>query len=233
MGQVNTSSSWQKAKVVNTVQIASKIKEVALELPEKFTFTPGQYIKAKIHIGDQNIERYYSVSAAIGDNILKIAVEKIKGGILSDFIHKLKIGETIAVKGPAGEHFILNRPNSLFISGGIGIAPFMSIDEKVAESSLFLASFRLKKEIPWSEKLGRRDNVKLFVTREKNLTTSKHGGFIPRRMNIADIKDAVLKLGVAGVSIYICGSTGFVESIKTEIADAELAELEVFTEMFG
>lgn len=233
MGQVNTSNSWQKAKVASILDLASKIKEVTFELPTKFDFTPGQYIKVRLQTENQNIERYYSVSSATGENVLKIAVEKTEGGALSQHIHKLQTGELLEIKGPTGEHFQLNRPKSVFISGGIGIAPFMSIDEKVAESSLFLASFRLKKEIPWIEKLGCRDNVKLFVTREKNLTTSKYVGFIPRRMTIADIKDAVLKLGTAGVSIYICGSTSFVESIKREIAESELTELEVFTEMFG
>jgi nitric oxide dioxygenase len=234
MGQVNTSSSWQKVQVVDTIEIASKTREITLKYPSKFSFTPGQYIKIRIREKKVNEERYYSVCSAGAGNLLKIAVERVENGNISKVIHKLKIGDMVEIKGPMGSHFLLNKQGSLFISGGIGITPFMSAQKEVMESSIFLSSFREKDDIPWLNDLKNMKGVRIFLTSKSKIKPTDTGSkFTFRRMNLNDIKEALLSLQGLSHSIYICGGTAFVEDIKNLIEKSDLKNYEVFTEMFG
>ncbi|VVT50543.1 uncharacterized protein SAPINGB_P002798 [Magnusiomyces paraingens] len=102
---------------------------------------PGQYIGIKL-----NDEKYFANSAGtvrreytlsdIGDGkTFRISVKKIPNGKASGFIHEsLKVGDVVEIAPPEGD-FVLAEPettkNIIFIAGGIGITPIISLSKQV------------------------------------------------------------------------------------------------------
>ena len=54
-----------------------------------------------------------------------------KCGCLTDWLHKMEVGQYVTVRGPYGNYFPveteLKGKNLLFIAGGIGLAPLRSV----------------------------------------------------------------------------------------------------------
>ena len=61
-----------------------------------------------------------------------------KCGVLTDYLHDLKVGDEIMVRGPYGNNFPvdteLKGKNLLFVAGGIGLAPLRSVINYVLDN---------------------------------------------------------------------------------------------------
>ncbi|MPQ42674.1 FAD-binding oxidoreductase [Clostridium tarantellae] len=94
----------------------------------------GQYLLFKIKTKDpkfKDILRTYSLSMKSNEYIYRISVKKIKGGLISTYLHEnLNIGDFIEAMIPKGE-FTLDKKIKdkpiVFIAGGIGITPLLSM----------------------------------------------------------------------------------------------------------
>ncbi len=70
--------------------------DVPEPLRERFAFTQGQYLTLRTRIDDQEIRRSYSVCAGVGDELLRIGVRKVRGGVFSNWIaQSLRVGDSI------------------------------------------------------------------------------------------------------------------------------------------
>ena len=124
---------------IYTVRLTSK-REIALatveftfERPEAFSFEPGQHIEIIIAnfattdtLGNK---RDFSLLNAPYENDLVVAT-RVRESAFKKALHSLVLGETVSVRGPLGSSFRLHvdttRP-AVFIAGGIGITPFISM----------------------------------------------------------------------------------------------------------
>ena len=68
---------------------------------EKLNLLPGQYINVKSKIEGKDIERSYSPVNKINDPYVELMI-KNEGGIMSNHITNMKIGQTLDFKGPIG-----------------------------------------------------------------------------------------------------------------------------------
>lgn len=94
-------------------------------------FTPGQYLTLTMQIGGRSLSRCYSISSApTGNRQLAITVKRVRGGIVSNWLHdQLGPGGTVSACGPLGGFSIAEHPAGkyLFLSAGSGITPLMSM----------------------------------------------------------------------------------------------------------
>lgn len=108
-------------------------------------FLPGQYISVRLFIPELNVfqPRQYSVSCAPNGKYYRISVKKEAGndvrpeGTVSKRLHEfVKEGDIIEVSPPAGDLTMdINKETPVvFISGGVGVTPFMSMLESLVES---------------------------------------------------------------------------------------------------
>ena len=100
--------------------------------PCLFRFKPGQFITLELPIGGETIHRSYTVSSsAARPHRLSITVKRVTGGPVSNWLHDtLKPGDTIRAAGPLGEFTPAESETPrkfLFLSGGSGITPLMSM----------------------------------------------------------------------------------------------------------
>ena len=97
---------------------------------------PGQFITVRI---DETNERYrsYSVAKPSDDpSLVTIAVKLDRKGWGSPRIFKMKEGDSVRLEGPMGDFTITgSQSDRIFIAGGIGITPFLSLARHAAQSS--------------------------------------------------------------------------------------------------
>lgn len=99
--------------------------------PGLFRFLPGQFITLELPIDGETIYRSYTIaSAPTRPDTITITVKRTDGGIVSNWLHDhLQIGQQIVVTGPTGDFTCSLHPAGkyLFLSGGSGITPLMSM----------------------------------------------------------------------------------------------------------
>lgn len=121
----------RQAKVEQIVVENSQISTFVLAFRDKqyndaFRYQPGQFMMVSMpHCGEAPI----SISSApTRTGAIHLSVRK--AGKLTNGMHKLKVGDTIGLRGPYGRPFPmrqLTERNLLFVAGGIGLAPLRGV----------------------------------------------------------------------------------------------------------
>lgn len=105
--------------------------------PRLFRFRPGQFITIEVEIDGGVVNRCYTISSPpTRPDTLSITVKRAPGGKVSNWLHDtMKPGATIKALGPSGDFsFTLHdAPKYLFLSGGSGITPLMSMTRTLYE----------------------------------------------------------------------------------------------------
>jgi ferredoxin-NADP reductase len=105
--------------------------EFTIEELETFDFLPGQFVStvATDATGKQHT-RAYSIASAPRGNQFDLCVNRVEGGLFSNLLCDLEVGQSIQVHGPHGL-FLLRTPltDSIFIATGTGIAPMRGFVE--------------------------------------------------------------------------------------------------------
>ncbi|MGO4920993.1 PepSY domain-containing protein [Maribacter spongiicola] len=175
-----------------------------LKPKSKIDFTSGDLLA--IFPNADDMVREYSV-ARIEDEIL-LSIKKHELGRGSNFLFGLKVGETIKAAIDRNEHFHFpeNSKNSIFISNGTGIAPFLGmISENTTKNiSLFWggrkkASMEVYNSI-FEKEASNRGNLKIFTS------FSREGEKQYIQDAVLEQKDLVLETINQNGTIMICGS---------------------------
>ena len=125
---------------------------VTLKVPDTlqsaFQFEPGQFITVRAQIDGQDVRRSYSLCSTpiqlTQAHQIQIGVRAVEGGLMSNELQNLKVGQTLSVSTPDGR-FVIRRPRALHRVGfaaGSGITPVLSILTHTLESHP-LAKFTL------------------------------------------------------------------------------------------
>jgi glycine betaine catabolism B len=99
--------------------------------PGAFRFTPGQFLTFTFEIDGQPVSRCYTISSPpTRPDRATITVKRVPGGPVSNWLHdNLRPGGTVSALGPFGSFTSFAHParKYLFLSGGSGITPLMSM----------------------------------------------------------------------------------------------------------
>ena len=102
------------------------------------THRAGQFVRLGVAIGGQRHTRTYSISSAPGreDGCITVTVKAVPGGRVSEhLIRQVQVGQYLPIGEPQGE-FVLPESmpvHPLFITGGSGITPIMSMLRNYAQ----------------------------------------------------------------------------------------------------
>ncbi|SHK20801.1 nitric oxide dioxygenase [Hathewaya proteolytica DSM 3090] len=94
---------------------------------------PGQFLPIDVNSKDEKYKsamRTYSLSMKPNEEIYRISVKKVEGGLISTYLtDEFKVGDVIKALPPTGK-FVLNENSNkplVLLSGGIGITPLLSM----------------------------------------------------------------------------------------------------------
>ena len=244
-----SSTDWQIAKVRSISDASPRVKLFELELAEPVKFRAGQFYDIRLTAADgYQAQRSYSITSSPDDlSTIELAIELISDGEVSSYFHEaVGVGEQIEVRGPIGGHFTWNpslpKP-VLFVGGGSGLAPIMSMLRHRQTSgshtpALLMFSVRSHADILFREELEKMSQddpgLKLVFTLTRGAPPDWKGesGRIDREM----IDAAVVNLAGPGSlpdRAYICGGSDFVEAIGNLLLDTGMGLRSIRTERFG
>jgi ferredoxin-NADP reductase len=126
-----------KLRVTEIVQETPSTKTLRLErtdgpLPP---FRPGQYVNLFVDVDGVLTSRPYSISsapvAADTEATLDLTVRDKPGGFVAPFLlNEVELGDEFETTGPSGSFYhepLIDGEDLVFLAGGSGITPFMSI----------------------------------------------------------------------------------------------------------
>jgi len=220
--------------------------EIPQELNQEFQYKQGQHLTLKAIIDGQDTRRSYSLCSSPNENIWKIAVKKINGGLFSTYINDtLKKGEIIEVMAPNGEFNVAinaDKPkNYIVFAAGSGITPILSIIKThlVSEPNSTFKLFYLNrtvKSIIFKEEIEQLKNTYFdrfeifhFLTKEQRSIELLNGRFTKEKLqvltkNIIDIPSTD--------ECFICGPEQMIFLIRDELVAAGLDKNKIHYELF-
>lgn len=177
-------------------------------------FLPGQYISVTVQIDGVRTSRPYSISSSPTQTAYyDITVGRVKDGFVSNYLlDEVKAGDTLITSGPLGNFYynpLFHGTKLVFLAGGTGITPFMSMirtftDQNLDLDLLLLYGCRSVKDALFlqelKERAERHPNFKFeLVLSEPDPDDQGRTGLIDANV----IKELVDDIG--GSTFYICG----------------------------
>ena len=235
---------WQFAQVCDIVAETHRVKSLMLQPVNWTGHVPGQHVDIRLTAEDgYQAQRSYSIASPPEDKLLTVTVERVEDGEVSPYLlDELRIGDRLELRGPIARHFVwtngLSGPLCL-IAGGTGITPLMAMLRHRDRSScrtptVLIYSTRSLADIVYREELdgmarsSRNLEVVYALTREQPQNWAGHRGRIDRALLAANCFPPA-----QNPAIYVCGPTGFVESVSSFLVELGFDPLSIKTERFG
>jgi glycine betaine catabolism B len=197
------------------------------QTPRRFVYRPGQFMTFAFEIGGETVNRCYTLaSAPTRPNAVSITVKRVADGPVSNWLHdNLKPGDAVRALGPMGEFSCFHYPASkfLFLSGGSGITPSMSMartyfDLGQGRDIAFVHSARSPKDIIFEaelETMARQDAGFRFVAICED---GQHGRDPTGRLDIDKLRAAVPDFMER--ECLVCGPAPYMAAVRAMLAAA-------------
>lgn len=120
-------------EVRDLVKETGDVFTVAVKPPEGFCFKAGQFCFLRIDKGRLYARHPFTISSAPHEEMLRFTIKDT--GAFTKEAGKLKKGDAISVEGPYGRFYLRdNKKDLIFIAGGVGITPFLSLLKDVLQN---------------------------------------------------------------------------------------------------
>ncbi|HNU61565.1 MAG TPA: ferric reductase-like transmembrane domain-containing protein [Methanofastidiosum sp.] len=116
---------------VKEVKVIGDITEIKFKtLGKKMNFNPGQFIFVKFLNLEKSFEIFpFSISSSTNDELIRISAKR-SGDFTSYLLPKVNVGDKVYLYGPYGkfgERSLFEKKDMIWIAGGIGVTPFISM----------------------------------------------------------------------------------------------------------
>ena len=189
---------------------------VRLDQGDGVGFLPGQYVN--VEIPGTGLSRSYSFSSPPGTAAAAFVVRNVPGGRMSNFlVEEAQPGQRIGFTGPFGSFYLREvvRP-ALFLAGGTGIAPFLSMLEALATQGCS-QPVRMVFGVTSDRDLVALDQLDAISARlpgfeYRTCVVDRESSHSRKGYVTAHVDDAWLNDG--DVDVYLCGPVAMVEAVK-------------------
>lgn len=192
--------------------------------PATFGFKAGQYVTLGLDIDGEKMYRCYTVSSAPQareDSLFEVTVKHSPGGPVSTWLHnRLTVGAKLEVSRPTGD-FVLPEDNHdplLFVAGGVGITPLMSMARAINACSQrrdiqFLQFARTPDDILFRDELFAMSRSSHGITPHFYTSRASDAECAAGRLSI-DILDRAVPDWKAR-RVYCCGPESFMSTMRS------------------
>jgi predicted ferric reductase len=156
-----------QVKVVRVHHLAM-MTELNIEKPKGFSFQPGQYIFLRFPRFEGFRELFpFSLSNDPSQKDLRVSIRR-SGDYTSEKIPKVRKGDDVIMMGPYGKfgaRYLKHKRDMIWIAGGIGITPFLSLAK---HESLFPTGRRINLIWVFKDPKDPTHDSELFMEARKN-----------------------------------------------------------------
>lgn len=204
----------------------------------------GQHVDVRLTAEDgYQTVRSFSLAEPVHGDRIALTVQRVIDGEVSPYLSAdLSVGDAIEVRGPVGGWFVW-RPTDqapvLLVAGGSGIVALMAM-VRARRAASSRALFRLIYSVRTPADLYYADELRVPQPGDGGLdvayvfTRAKPDGFAraPGRLGIADVNNGGWPPDFEP-NCFICGPTGFVETVADILVALGHDQRRIKTERFG
>ena len=206
-----------------------------VKMAKSVGFLPGQYMN--VTVPGTAWHRSYSFSSAPGADEAAFLIRNLPGGVMSSYLgDRAQPGDAVTLTGPMGAFYLrpVDRPQ-LWLAGGTGLAPFLSMLEQVAEQgsdhpiTLYYAVTRaadlveLDRVNALAEKIG---NVSVITILAAEEDAHERKGFVTDHVTAEDLNDG-------NCDVYLCGPPPMVDAVRAHCAKLGVEPANFYFEKFN
>jgi ferredoxin-NADP reductase len=232
-------AGWFPAKVARTVMLAPSARSIELEVDGWPGSVPGQHVDVRLTAEDgYQAVRSYSL-ANRPDHRPELAVERLADGEVSPFlVDSIAVADEIEVRGPLGGWFVWTADHQgpiQLIGGGSGVVPLIAMLRQhesagIGQEMRLLYSVRSPEDAFYMDELDAANTVD--VSWQFTRSAPADWPYPAERLTDARVAELVVP-PEQQPRIYVCGPTGFVESVIAALGRLGHAALMVRAERFG
>ncbi|MFC3502285.1 ferredoxin reductase [Micromonospora krabiensis] len=240
--------TWRVARLVERRVETATAQTLVLEVPDWPGHLPGQHVDLRLTAPDgYQAARSYSLAGPVVDGPggprVEVTVQRVHDGEVSPYlIDTYAVGDPVEIRGPIGGWFVWRPQDTapvLLVGGGSGIVPLMAIVRaRRAAGSMtpfrLLYSVRTPDDVIYAEELRRRGRDDLGLDVAYLYTRQAPEGWRgePHRIGLADVNNHGWPADLEPLN-YVCGPTGFVETVADLLVGLGHQPRRVKTERFG
>jgi ferredoxin-NADP reductase len=219
-------------------------RTLVLDVPGWPGHLAGQHVDVRLTAADgYRAQRSFSVASAPDGDRVELTVQRVVDGEVSPYLAEVfRVGDPVELRGPVGGWFVWRREDPspvLLVAGGSGIVPLMAmIRTRAAVRSRvpfrLVYSVRGPDDVIYADELRRRDrddgglDVAYVYTRQTPAGWRRP----PGRVGLATVAEHGWPPDFAPVC-FVCGPTGFVETVADILVAQGHDPRRVKTERFG
>jgi benzoate/toluate 1,2-dioxygenase reductase subunit len=228
---------FRRAKITALDRLSPGVWHLRCRLQFPLAFLPGQYVRLTPPNGQE--QRCFSMANAPGAAAFEFYIRALPSGIVSDYLgHRAKPGDVLSLRGPNGSFYLRERRSpKLFIAGGTGLAPILSmlstLREKPDGSSAHLAYGVTQAEDAVALDLlsGISTDLGLKIACAAIKPTLNWRGVTGMVTDALDALDVPEPPGT--VDVYICGPESMVIAAKAWLSSRGFVAERIFNETFA
>jgi ferredoxin-NADP reductase len=236
--------SWLVSRLADIRDETATARTLILEVPGWPGHLPGQHVDVRLTAEDgYSTQRSYSIASAPAGSRLELTIQRLDDGEVSPYLADvLSRGDPLELRGPIGGYFAWHPDDPapvLLIGGGSGVVPLMAmVRTRIASGSQapmrLIYSTRSRDTLLYAAELERIAAAGDGVSVDVAYTRSAPPGYGGRTGRLDEDRLAALAgPRDAGASCFVCGPTGFVESIADLLTSRGMDPRQVRTERFG
>lgn len=207
---------------------------------------PGQHVDIRLTAADgYRAERAYSIAGPVEADRLEVTVQRVPDGEVSPYLGEVFApGDPVEIRGPVGGWFVW-RPDAtttvpvLLVAGGSGIVPLMAMirARRQAGSRVpfrLIYSARTPADLIYADELRRRtrDDRGLDVAYVYTREAPPEWRGTPHRIAVGDLTRDGWPAELQP-QCFVCGPTGFVETVADLLTALGHEPRRIRTERFG
>jgi len=205
-------------------------------------FQAGQYINLCVDLGGVRTSRPYSIASPPSQTgYYEIAVRAVQDGFVSDYLlNKVAVGDEFVSSGPAGNFYhnpLFHGEDLVFLAGGSGITPFMSMIREVTDRGLnrpihLIYGSRNPDDVIYHDELEER--ARRHANFAYTLVISEPSAGFQGRCGLMGA-DLITELvdRIPGRMFYLCGPEAMYAYCLGELQRLGIPRRRIRTEVFG
>ena len=222
-----------KYELREIIKINDNIAELKLKpLAEKIKFLPGQFIFLRFEVDGVLSESHpFSVTSCSHDEYLSLGVKVL--GDYTAMIYSLKPGAVCRIEGPFGAFSYLKAVSKrqIWIAGGIGITPFLSMAREIRADKNQDYKVDLYYSVKNEEETAFFEELRELAKQNGNFRFHQH---FSEREGYISATSAVNNSGdISGAEVFLCGPGGFMESLRNQFVSLGFNNSKIHSEEFN
>jgi ferredoxin-NADP reductase len=237
--------SAYQSTLLGRTEVAEGTMAFQFEKPKDFVFKAGQYIDLTLSGSEPGQANGLTHTFSIASSPFKeeiVVTTRMRNTVFKQALSILSIGTEVRIDGPMGSfslHKNTARP-AVFLAGGIGIAPFLSMlsyatEEKLRHPIVLFYANRHLKDAAFIDALWKleRANARFRFVPTLTRTAGNNGGWKGMSGHISS-EMLVTQVGIVrGPIYYIAGPPTMVAATRRTLGEVGVDEDDIRTEEFA